>query len=192
MINIKTNTLQYILVFLFVVLIYSVALLFYFNNPIDKEDIKPLEAENFPIEENGMRCYEKWEDGELIERVCRAKDVFDYTTKIEFDSKSGLAGTGSMLPAFEKGDVMYYHNVEEDDFLMEGSVYVYDKLNRTSNETYGIIHRLAGSYLDGNGEEYLIFKGDNNPGIDDPVPRNDVTRLLIGVCFEEGRDLGLC
>lgn len=139
------------------------------------QELRDLEKE-YPIQvSESMKCKEVWDGDKLLERECR---TFDYDYRIQADSIGGIKGTGSMLPFIDKGDVLLYNEVDEDDMLWTGRIYAYEK-----NESTTVLHRLISSYVAEDGEEYLIFKGDNNIVADKPITRDKVVRELIGVCF---------
>lgn len=145
--------------------------------------ITSQEDEQYPIIMGDVKCNEIYDGDKLIERNCRARD--SEPSRIRSSSTGDVAGTGSMSPSFDKGDLMYYKDVTENELLWLDSVYVY-----RVNETKTTIHRLVHTYIGEGGIEYFIFKGDNNPSVDEPITRDQVEKLLIGTCYKEGR--GLC
>lgn len=131
------------------------------------------------LDTTDMECVETWDGDRLVEKVCRrANTALDYW--IPADSAGDIEGTGSMLPLLDIEDKMYYRTVGENEMLWKGRIYTY-----RINETDLIIHRLISNYIGEDGEEYLIFKGDNNIRADEPVLRGQVEQELIGVCFND-------
>lgn len=67
--------------------------------------------------------------------------------------------TGSMEPAFQRGDVLFLWNRQQRNKV--GDVVVYE----TSSKDIPIVHRVLREHHNNN-KQYLLTKGDNNP-VDD-------------------------
>lgn len=69
--------------------------------------------------------------------------------------------TGSMEPAFQRGDVLFLWNRQKSNQV--GDVVVYD----TSSRDIPIVHRVLREHHNGDySKQFLLTKGDNNP-VDD-------------------------
>lgn len=130
---------------------------------------------NTVYEDTGLKCKEIWDGDRLVERDCKNIDM---AYRVNYDSYGYVVGTGSMLPFIDKGDMLFYREVSDNELLWNGEIYVYQK-----QENVTVLHRLIAQYIGEDGEKYLIFKGDNNIQSDQPILRSAVKRELVGVCF---------
>ncbi len=103
----------------------------------------------------------------------------DYRFLVEADEIHEVAGTGSMKPLFHKYDNTFVRELNQEEILIRGRIYVYETNNETA--TFTVVHRLIG-YGDLN-KESLIFKGDSNQYADDPILRDQVLFEVVAVCF---------
>ncbi|XP_003390276.1 PREDICTED: signal peptidase complex catalytic subunit SEC11C-like [Amphimedon queenslandica] len=65
--------------------------------------------------------------------------------------------SGSMEPAFFRGDLLFLTNYEEDP-IRSGEIVVF----KVKDRDIPIVHRVLTVHEDHNGEVYLLTKGDNN------------------------------
>lgn len=68
--------------------------------------------------------------------------------------------SGSMEPAFQRGDILFLHN--RDKFVHVGDVVVY----KVQDKTIPIVHRVMNEHhvvKEGKSKQLLLTKGDNNP-----------------------------
>ncbi len=88
--------------------------------------------------------------------------------------------SGSMVPYLEIGDIILCSDVDPMT-LKEGDVITYDgKSGQFAGKR--VTHRVvrAPYYNDGDGQFYLITKGDDNPVEDTPITVSQVTGKMVG------------
>ena len=88
---------------------------------------------------------------------------------------ASVGNTGSMLPCINKDTVLVERELDVDDRVYRGRIYVY-RLNNTKR----IVHRLVGN---ANSTHY-IFKGDGNVNSDPLVARSQIESEVVGLYFE--------
>jgi len=93
---------------------------------------------------------------------------------MEYDTISKIScGSDSMGLIFDCSDKVYERYLKENERLVEGEIYAYEKGNNT------IIHRLV--YCIDNCST-AIFKGDNNR-VGEKIKRENVIAQVIGVQY---------